>query len=125
MNQVFNFVDCKLSPSSGTYNLSNPKPPELSLVIASNTSELITIFTWHSILCPKLALNQRRFTITDLTNDVQVTQTSTQLPHAPLNDIRGGLDDAYYLTIERDTPAHRIHAVRPIRRRASSTQDRS
>ena len=97
-------LSIKLSLSSDTYSFSNPKPPELSLTITSNTSEPITVFTWHSVLYPKLALAQRRFIITDLTKDAQVTQTSTQLQHAAFTLIRGGPDEAYYLTIERDTP---------------------
>ena len=97
-------LSLKLSLSPDTYSFFNPKPPELSLTITSNTLEPITIFTWHSVLYPKLALAQRRFIITDLSNNAQVTQTSTQVQRAAFTRIRGSPDEAYYLTIERDTP---------------------
>ena len=93
-----------LSLSSSTYHFSNPTPPELCLTIISNTPAPITVFTWHSILYPKLALAQRDFIITDLTTGNPVTQTNTQLQHAAFTLIRDGPDEGYYMTISYDTP---------------------
>ena len=93
-----------LSLSSSTYHFSNPTPPELRLTIICNTPAPITVFTWHSILYPKLALAQRGFIITDLTTGNSVTQTCIQLQHAAFTLIRNGPDEGYYMTISHDTP---------------------
>lgn len=75
------------------------------MTIICNTPAPITVFTWHSILYPKLALAQRGFIITDLTTGNPVTQTNIQLQHAAFTLIRDGPDEKYFMTLSHDTPA--------------------
>ena len=93
-----------LSLSSSTYHFSDPTPPQLTLTMTSNRDRPLTIFTWGTFLWPKLALAQRQFVITDLTDGIEVPQTSTQIQRMPFTRIRGSGDEIYYLTTKPDTP---------------------
>lgn len=92
-------ISIVLSLNHSTYHFSDETPPELSLTVTSNSEKPIVLFTWHTPLWPKLALAQRQFVITDLTENVEVTQTSVRLQRMPFSRVRGASDEAYYLEI--------------------------
>lgn len=48
---------------------------------------------------PKLALSTREFIVTDLSGDVEVTQTSIQIQWMPFTRIRGSSEEVYFMTI--------------------------
>jgi len=93
-----------LSLSATTYHFSEPSPPGVSLTITSNSERPLTVFAWHSILWPNLALAQRDFVMTDLTNGAEVKQTFIHLQHQAFSRIRGSQDERYYLTIYPKSP---------------------
>ena len=94
-----------LSLNHSTYHFSDETPPELSLTVTSDSEKPIILFTWHTPLWPKLALTQRQFIITDLTDNVEVTQTSVRLQRTPFTRVRGSSDELYYLEIMPGRPA--------------------
>lgn len=93
-----------LSLSTTTHQFSDPEPPELSMTITSDSEGPLTVFTWHSILWPKLALAQHGFILTDLTSGAEVEQTFIHLQHKAFSRIRGSGDEKYYLTIDPGSP---------------------
>ncbi|KAL8805551.1 MAG: hypothetical protein Q9200_005391 [Gallowayella weberi] len=92
-------ISITLSISPNTYRFSNPTPPKLSLAVASNADRPLTIFTFHRILNPHLALAQRRFILTDLTDGLAVPQTNIKLQRPSFARMRGHPDEEYYLEI--------------------------
>ena len=112
-------LSLKISLSKPIYHFSNPKPPQLSLIITSHSNRPFTIFSWHTIFYPKLALAQQGFIITDLTANTEVAQTSIRLQRAAFSRVRGSPDEEYYLTIRPGivtivlTPFGRAGDVRP------------
>ncbi|KAL8686619.1 MAG: hypothetical protein Q9224_005389, partial [Gallowayella concinna] len=92
-------ISIALSLNPTTYHFSNPTPPELCLTMTSNSDKPLTIFTFHKILNPHLALAQRRFIITDLTEAVEVMQTNIKLQRPAFSRMRGHPDEKYYLEI--------------------------
>ena len=92
-------ISIVLSLNQSTYHFSDKTPPELSLTVTSNSGKPVLLFTWHTSLWPKLALAQRQFIITDLTDNVEVTQTDIRLKRMPFTRVRGHPDEVYYLEI--------------------------
>lgn len=97
-------VSIVLALNPSTYHFSEPTAPELSLTVTSDSDKPFMVFTWNTVLWPKLALAQRQFIITDLTDNVEVTQTSIMLQRMPFSRVRGAPDEVYYLDILPDTP---------------------
>ena len=92
-------ISIVVSLDHSTYNFSDETPPKLSLSVTSNSEKPIILFTWHTPLWPKLALAQRQFVITDLTDNVEITQTSVRLQRSPFTRIRGAADEELYLEV--------------------------
>ncbi|KAL8678017.1 MAG: hypothetical protein Q9224_005729 [Gallowayella concinna] len=92
-------ISITLSISPNTYHFSDPTPPKLSLAVASNADRPLTIFTFHRILNPHLALAQRRFVLTDLTDGLEVPQTNIKLQRPAFARMHGHPDEEYYLEI--------------------------
>ena len=97
-------VSIVLSLNQSTYHFPESTAPVLSLTVTTDSDKPFMVFTWHTALWPKLALGQRQFVITDLTDNIEVVQTAMMLQRMPFTRVRGAPDEVYYLDIMPGTP---------------------
>ncbi|KAI4228549.1 MAG: hypothetical protein L6R36_001586 [Xanthoria steineri] len=98
-------ISIKLQLSQPTHHYSNPVAPELSITVTSDSDKPLTMFTWSTLLNPKLALLRNHFIITDLTTGVEVPQFAIScIRRGIFKRVRGCEDEKYLLTIEPGLP---------------------
>ena len=95
-------ISLSLSPPS--YNTLDPNFPTLSVQATLHSSQPITVCSWHTILHPAQALQQKRFELIDKSAKSAVPQVDKKNKRPAIQRRLGTLDEKLFITLMPEVP---------------------